>query len=171
MTRPSQNPYSAPQSTMDSWPYSILYKRPDRPFTLKIIGAIILLIVAAEILSTAAHPTRTPWTVGISAMILFGLWRGMTLAWQWAMFASFIGAFIPSIILAGNFFWKLSAVQAGLLLIVDAGFLAVFFLLFSKITRPFFALKCPSCSSFRTKSANFFYTRSRCRKCSATWHH
>ena len=171
MSRPSNNPYSPPKSSMDSWPFTTLYKRPPRPFSIKVVVGIILLIITAEILSMSAHPTRTPWTVGICLMILIGLWRGMTLAWQWAMFLSFVGAFIPTALLASNFFWKLSLGQAGLLLIADAGFVAVFFLLLSKSTRPFFALKCPSCRTFRTKSANFLYTRSRCRNCSATWHH
>ena len=171
MSRPSNNPYLSPKSSMDSWPFTALYKRPPRPLTIKIIVGIVLLIVIAEMLSMAAHPARTPWTVGISMMILLGLWKGVTLAWQWAMFFSFVGAFIPTIILAGNFFWKLTLGQAGLLLIIDAGFISVFLLLLSKTTRPFFALKCPSCRTFRTKSANFLYTRSRCRNCSATWHH
>jgi len=171
MARPSKNPYSPPQSSMESWPFTRLYKRPPRPLSIKIVTAIVVLIATAEMLSMAAHPARTPWTVVISLMLIVGLWRGMTLAWQWAMFVSFMGAFVPSIILTGNFYWHLDWGQITLLLIVAAGFFSVFFLLFAKSTRPFFALKCPSCHTFRTKSANFFYTRSRCRKCSATWHH
>ncbi len=141
------------------------------------IAVVSIIFLERIVLGVAAITAGTgsllglALTGGISALILVGIIKGHKLAWQWGRILGLVGAIIMSLITVmifanpnpeNSLFGVISGSQAILLFIL-------FFAIGTTDARIHFRLICPKCGSMKTKAANFFFTKARCKTCNIEW--
>lgn len=133
----------------------------------------------------------TPLAIGL--LVLFGLLRKKPLARQWGRIMGLLLGVLATLFLAagsvgffyffysgdfgqanagpsGDQFFLLIGLIGLLVYALPAGLLwAIFFALGYPGAKQWFGLVCPECHSRRTKAANFWYSRVRCKDCGAQW--
>jgi hypothetical protein len=116
-------------------------------------------------------------SIGLSALILWGMIVGQRLAWQWGRILGIvaavlvsIGALLAFVTAARDRASALAAMVVGSILLLQAICLyTIFFALGRPSAMEHFKLRCPSCGKFTYKAANFFFTRAKCKYCNITW--
>lgn len=158
-----------------------LCPRPDRPVSVvvAILCTALLLVARAanaaiqiqEVLATPAYLVPFAASLGLGGLILLGLWNGHRLAWQWGRLVSVLGFILFGIITAMTFSRpaELHPLISLLFFFHCAPLLVLFLALGRQSSREYFRLRCPTCGTMTTQSADFLFSRARCRACNGIW--
>lgn len=135
------------------------------------LEAAVVLLAAGMRLTAGEGPLDLLPSLVVPALLLYGFAKGHRLAWQWGRIAGFVGAglVVGTAVLAavGGRFSPLVALV--FTLTVGAPLVAIAVLLGRGSARAWFKLVCPVCQGTNVRSADFLFTRARCRGCQSVF--
>jgi len=138
------------------------------------LETIVLLLSAGVRFMAGAAPLDMLPSLVIPALLLYGFVKGHRLAWQWGRIAGLVGlgvaVAVPVLVLMGaqdargsQAVVAFTAIGIGLPL----GLIAL--LLGRPEVRDWFRLTCPVCQGRNVRSADFLFTKARCRGCQSVF--
>lgn len=169
------------------------YPQPGRSTPSSVIVAIVALCVLLAlqlvigILALAASrlfPEQLGRVLGqliavavIGGLVLWGLFAGHRLAWQWGRLLGMLGAVLY--LIAALAVLAAGGAQAGppgarifvglFALIVSACLFTITFSLATKPAKAYFGLRCPACRRYTSSAADFWFNQAKCKSCGAIW--
>jgi hypothetical protein len=168
-----QDPYRPPKSDLEgAREHEVV--RGD----LKMPGTVIAAIVMVSVLMVLElyglvreGGTQAVISVPISLLILWGLWRGHALAWQWGivipiLLAIMVGLGLIALLGDSRVLGAAAWIGAVVPLLL---YISIPVLLRFRRSRVFFGLECPRCQAVKTRAASFLFTQRRCRACGLEW--
>ena len=132
---------------------------------------VVVLVVSAGVrLLAGAAPLDALPSLVIPALLLYGFVKRHRLAWQWGRIAGLVGlavaVAVPVLVLMGA---QDARGSQAVVAFTAAGIglpLAVIALLLGRPeVRDWFRLTCPVCQGRTVRSADFLFTKARCRGC------
>jgi hypothetical protein len=150
------------------------------PVSVVVAASALSLMMSARVAQLAlAFDAGTPagrlmtgfMQLGIGGLILAGLLLRNRLAWQWGRVAAVLGfvalGFVLWAYVSRMAPWDTLPVVLILAQLVPVA--AIFFALGTESAREHFRLRCPQCSAFTSRAANFLFTKAVCDTCNTTW--
>jgi len=157
---------------------------------LNLMGLVGVMLGGIDLAALIA--TLVPLAIG--GLVLLGLIRRSRLARQWGRIIGLLLALLMTLYLAitvaGFIFimssdyynemnnddpvlimlpWAALAFAVAMIALPAILLWAIFIALGRPTARQYFNLICPRCNAHRTKAANFFFTRAKCKECAEVW--
>lgn len=138
------------------------------------LEAVVLVISAGVRLMAGVAPQDALPSLIIPALLLYGFVKGHRLAWQWGRIAGLVGLgvalVVPVLVLLGARDARGSQAVIAFTAIGIGVPLAVIALLLGRPeVRDWFRLTCPVCQGRSVRSADFLFTKARCRGCQSVF--
>lgn len=132
-----------------------------------LLEALVVLVGVGLRVAAGEGPLDVLPSLLIPALLLYGFVKGHRLAWQWGRIAGFVGAgLVLAVAVLSAMNQRFSPVVAAAFTAAVGAPLAVIALLLGRDeARAWFKLVCPACQGRAVRSADFLYTRARCRGC------
>jgi len=139
-----------------------------------LLEALVVLVGVGLRVAAGEGPLDVAPSLLIPALLLYGFVKGHRLAWQWGRIAGLVGlgvaVAVPVLVLMGaqdargsQAVVAFTAIGIGLPL----GLIAL--LLGRPEVRDWFRLTCPVCQGRNVRSADFLFTKARCRGCQSVF--
>ncbi|GAC1352830.1 MAG: hypothetical protein NVS3B20_14260 [Polyangiales bacterium] len=164
------NPYAPPLAEYSSTP------PVDMPMSVKVaiaVTAVYFLITAASLVLNATSSPSRYWSVGVGGLVLFGMIKGHRLAWQWGRLGGIVAILFGLLTLIGFIGPSKSPNHSQVLVVGISVMMTLAVVMVTALSMPsakhFFGLICPQCARSTSSSADFMFTKAKCKACKLTW--